>query len=611
MKRMKNRNLIVILAVTNILVVVVFMIIYTVISYPHIGHDYRLFLPRILDTYLHYRVNGFSIQWYSPSFGGGLPAYPNPLQIQFSLPQLFTGFVDPMKAILASAAIYIGIGFLFTFLFLRKVLRLTPFSAILGAGFFIANGFMLEHLVVGHVNFLTFPLIIVPIYALLNPGLPKWLAAIFISLTVAAITYSGGVYIGVICVFTALLILPLVYFIKPDLFSWHRIVLVLLLSGLLSILLCGSKFYASAAYMHFFPRTMHDNYSVKWTTSLLGMLYQLTGTMNVLPVYRIIGKTYLPFIARFQNWTGTQYGFWELDTSLTPGVFLLLGIGSWLFVFRKRHLDKKKLAQKCIAAVCLTFALLLITSFATTKGIFYSQLRLLPVLESLHANTRFTASFTLPLAMLAAKAFDEWTKNWKSTRNILVVYAILNLVSLASLWSYYWLPLDIQNRAMDLPVIVRTWKQISAGMIFPVKRIVPDMNDYEVLMFQSSNVTHHYETLFGDNNELLKTLVHPGSVFDIQDGYYNMTDPTSLVFPQSVNSTLFERIPVSDYKKLVDFVNRRQPDWKLPLVQIILDWAAGITILLETAAILVYFIGRRIPFLMNHRFLPFLRDTHS
>src|SRR5262245_35216013 len=54
-------------------------------TYPIIGHDYTYFISRTLDSYLHYRINGLSIQWYTPSFGGGLPSYANPQQMQFSL----------------------------------------------------------------------------------------------------------------------------------------------------------------------------------------------------------------------------------------------------------------------------------------------------------------------------------------------------------------------------------------------------------------------------------------------------------------------------------------------------------------------------------------------
>jgi len=565
----------------NILVVIVFMVMYSNAAYPVVGHDYRLFLPRLLDSYLHYKINGLTIQWYTPSFGGGLPAFANPLQMQYSLTQLLTWFINPWEAVLASAAIYIAIGFLVTFIFLRDILNLKPLSAILGASFFSANGFMVERLVVGHVNFITFPLIIIFVYALLHPKLPAWLAGIFIAITAAALVYTGGVYIGVIGVFTTLIILPLAYFLKPSLFSWRKILPVLLWAGILTALLCGSKLYATAAYMKNFPRRVADHFSVSWIRGLMGMMLQLIGPTSTLPFLKLLGKSCFSYTLRLEQWTGTQYGFWELDSALTPGLFILLFVGLWMVMFRKHQLEKKNLVQKVVAAILMAFAILLTISFATTKGILYTQLRQLPVLKSLHANTRFTAAFILPLAILAAKSFDSWTGKWRSNRTTFLIFAALNVISLASLWAYYLMPLDIQFRATDLSyMMIETWDQISSGKTFPVEKIVPDMNDYEVIKLQSSNVSHHYDPLFGNESELLKPLVHEGSVFDIKDGYYNMTDPTSLVFPQMANSTLFERIPATDTQKLVDFVNRRQPDWKVPIAQTILDWAAGLAIIL-------------------------------
>ena len=73
------------LILLNILIIAYFLIRYTGATYPLVGSDYRLFIPRLIDSLLHYKVNGFSVQWYTPSFGGGLPAYPNPLQMQFSI----------------------------------------------------------------------------------------------------------------------------------------------------------------------------------------------------------------------------------------------------------------------------------------------------------------------------------------------------------------------------------------------------------------------------------------------------------------------------------------------------------------------------------------------
>jgi hypothetical protein len=606
----KQRIFYAFLIAINILVIVLFLIQYANASYPLVGHDYRQCIPNLIDSYLYYKVNGLSIEWYTPNFGGGLPAYPNPLQMQFSLLQLVTWFINPYAAVFVSMAIYIAIGFYVTYLFLHHVIELKPFSAILGADFFLINGFLIERVVVGHDNFLTFPLIIIPVLAIFNPKLPKWIASALISVTGAVLVYSGGVYISVIALFSTLMIVPIMYFLKPGLFSWRRMLPVLLWGGILTALLCGSKLYATAAYMRFFPRTAHDQFLVNWITGLGGMIFQMVGTLNFYPILALIHKTSASYTVRLIAWTKTPYSFWELDSSIAPGLLFLIVYGVLMALFRKPQIEQRNIIiKKIIAGIALLFAIILATEFSIAKGILYEQLSQLPVLMSLHANTRFAASFILPLAIIGAKVFDVCIAKWKSNIKTFVVFALLSGISLASMWSYYLMPLDIQARFFDIHSMITTYNRISAGETFPVRQIVPDMNDYEVFMFNSSNTTHHYDALFGNNNVLLTTLVHEGSVFEVQDGYYNMTNPSGLIFPEVNSTILFERIPVSDYKKLVDFINHRPSDWRLPLTQIILDWAAGITILLETSAILIFLTRKRIPFQKLLGFLPFFRRS--
>ncbi len=483
-------------------------------------------------------------------------------------------------------------------MFLFKVLELKPLSAILGADFFLINGFLIERIVVGHVNFLTFPLIIVPLYALFNRKLPGWVAGALISITGAALVYSGGVYIAVIGLYSAFMLVPLVYFLKPGLFSWRKIVPVLIWGGILTALLCGSKLYATAEYMRFFPRTEHDRFFVDWITGLRGMIFQLVGAMNWYPILGLIHKTSASYIVRLVAWTRTPYSFWELDSSIAPGLLILLVLGIWMVLFRKPKIERRNIIiKKVIAGLCLLLAIILATEFSIAKGFLYDLLSGLPVLQSLHADTRFTSSFILPLAIVAAKVFDAWIIKWKSAIKPFMAFTLLSGISLASMWSYFLMPLDVQQRFFDIKSISKTYQLGSAGKTFPVRQIVSDMNDYEVFILGSSNIAHHYDPLFRDNNVLLKPMVHDGSVFDVQDGYYNMTDPSGLVYPEVNGSKLFERIPVSDSKKLLDFINRRPSDWKLPLTQILLDWVAGIAFLLEVCAFLVYPLCKRIPFL--------------
>jgi hypothetical protein len=590
---MKKRLAYNFLILANTFIIVFFLVQYTNTAFPMVGHDYRLFISRLLDSHLYYKVNGLSIEWYTPNFGGGLPAYPNPLQMQFSLPQFITWFFNPYIAVFISTGIYIFIGFITTYLFLVNTIQLKPLSAILGADFFLINGFMIERVAVGHVNFLTFPLIIVPIYAMLNPKLPDWIAGVLISITGAVLVYSGGVYIAVICLFSTLILVPLVYFLRPGLFNWRRLVTVLVWGGILTALLCGSKLYATAAYMRFFPRILHDRFHPNWITGLGGMIFQLIGTMDFYPILGLINKSSASYTVRLNAWTGTPYGFWELDSSITPGLLFLLIYGVGRMIIRKPIIEEKNIVyKKIIAGIFLLLAITLAAEFSITKGNLYEQLSKLPVLQSLHANTRFTSAFILPLAILAAKVFDLEIIKRKSITATFIIFTVLSGASLASMWSYYLMPMQTQARFFNITPLIKTYQRSAAGQTFPVRRIVPDMNDEEVFMLNSSNTRFHYDPLFRDNNEFLTPLIHEGTVFDIQDGFYNMTNPSSLVYPEVNGATLFSRIPVSDYGKLTDFINRRPSDWKLPVTQIVLNWVAGATLLLEIITILIYLAGK-------------------
>ena len=75
---MKKSFGVILLIALNILIIGYLLIWYLNRTYPIIGHDYRLFMPYMLDSYLHQKINGLSIQWYTPSFAGGRPVYPSP-----------------------------------------------------------------------------------------------------------------------------------------------------------------------------------------------------------------------------------------------------------------------------------------------------------------------------------------------------------------------------------------------------------------------------------------------------------------------------------------------------------------------------------------------------
>src|SRR5258706_14464387 len=92
------------------------------LRYPLVGHDYTYAIPSFLDTALHYRLNGLAIQWFTPTFAGGAPAFPNPNDIQYSIPSLLSTVFSSWDAMMASTLFYVTPVFLACFYFFQRIL---------------------------------------------------------------------------------------------------------------------------------------------------------------------------------------------------------------------------------------------------------------------------------------------------------------------------------------------------------------------------------------------------------------------------------------------------------------------------------------------------------
>jgi hypothetical protein len=606
---MKKSFGVILLIALNILIIGYLLIWYLNRTYPIIGHDYRLFMPYMLDSYLHQKINGLSIQWYTPSFAGGRPVYPSPEDLQFSLPQFLMWLFNPWTAILVSMIIFITIGFIATYYFLKKLVGLGSLASILGAVFFIANGFYIEHMAAGHVTFQVFPLFAVIAIIFTHPRLPAWLGGLLLSLIIAILLYSG-IHEVSFFLLTAILFFPCLYLIKPSLLNGKRMVSIALWGGIATALVCGSKISAIIYFMRFFPRLAQDAYTTNLWTGMVGMVRQLLGTMTLAPIYRVLqGKYTADWVVDLSKTTGTNYGYWELDASLSPALLLLLAGGAIAFLFRKPNLkapiDKKRL----VAIACLILAIWLVIEFTLAKGIIYPYIQNLPIFNSLRANVRYVCAFIFPLAIIGAVIFDHWTKNWQSKAGPLAVFLLLDGIALGALWAYHWTPTAYlvgvryyKVPQCDFRPILDTYNKIRyEGQTFPIENVVPNAVPWAVFQDRATNLIDPYNTSFKGLNGYRKAL-HAGSVYDIDNGYYNIIDPTGYVFPELNHTRAFERIPVTDKDKFLDFINRRDPKWKLPVIQQVLDWTALVTLIFEFGALLVW-LARKWIRLPKHPFL--------
>jgi hypothetical protein len=601
---MKKRSfLISIIILINLIAIGLFFFRYVSSTAPIVGADFRYFIPRLLDNYLYQRLNGiFSVYWYTPSFAGGEPAYANPQDLQYSLPQALVWLFNPWQAIRLSMVFYIVAGFIAFYFFLRHLLGLGPLAGILGAVFSVATGFHIGHMVAGHVTFQLFPLFGVILIILFNPRLPHWLGGLLLSLLFTLFLYQGGFQVITFFILSLLITLPIIYLLKPSLLDGKHMLITLLVGAGLSILLCGSKLWAIYSLMQFSPRTASDQYNITWLQGLFRIVYQLLGAMTMIPARAIVDGISLKHAAAefaifLKNISGSPYSFAGLDMSLSPALFILLAGGALARIFQiprnKISFDKKRLAAYMVLAVMVSFVI----GFTLAKGSVYTFLHQLPILSSLRANVRYTSAFIFPLALVGAAVFDALTRKWRSKIGPLVVFILLNGLTLVSLSVYYQVLPEDQLRIFDIRQVMQVYPEIRyQNETFPVENVVPEANTWEVFELHATDLIDPFEPLFKSYSDRFQATLHAGPVDDVDNGYYNMINPTGYVYPEANNSKPYDRIPVTDKANLLAFINRRPTSWKLPLIQQVLNWVSLVALISEVGILLCWLVKKWVQF---------------
>ena len=564
------------------------------LRYPLVGHDYTYSLPSFLDTAIHYRLNGPVIQWFTPTFGGGLPAFPNPNHMQYSIPSLLAVVLPPWPAMMTSAVIFVSSGFLASYYFFRRTLGLNWAASLLGAFFFSANGFVITRFATGQLGYFSFPLLPLFLLLLLDTKLPARSSLVLFGILFATYIYSAGYFIIIIFGLSILMLLPMLFLFKSDLFQWKRLLTIAVLGGGIGILISSSKLAASFALMRYFPRLIADNYPVSAFSGLLGMMLQLLGTPSMVPLFLLAGLDPSTYPTLTRAATGTHYGMWELDISITPVVFIILLVCLIKFLHNPRKyirlIEDKRGRTAFLVLALFTWVTI---EFILAKGFFYPVLRQLPILSSLRGNVRFTGAFLFPLAFLSAAVYNHWSAAL-AEKNQVRRFLLVSLLAVIPLGAYFLFDKDMFQMIYDIAGPEKIYEQIRAGDSFEIVEIgKPEGENTGALLYRTSNL-NLYEPIFGFELEYFHPQVENGSIWDISHGSYNMTDPTGYIYPELNGNRAFDRFRLKDKESLELFAKHIQPDWKIPSFQRVLDWISGLAFLLTVFYVFSWLIfGRR------------------
>ncbi len=543
-------------------------------SHGKLGHDYRMWFPRLLAGYYWFETNGlFAIPWFTPALCGGILLFANPQDLYFSVPQWLTFWVDPLTGIWLTFIIFAMIGFLGFFLLLRRVFGCSPWSSLLGGTLFLFNGFYTYRIIIGHLGYHSFMLM--PIIALLllhhkdKAGVKHHLYRSLLSaLAFSYVFYSGGIHLLIPMTFSIMAI-AFIYAIKNN----HLSHFMVRLTGCLIIVffLSFSKLTASLATLNNLPREG----------------YVLPG------IPRLLDAFWLPFKALFfisQDWEVTQNIFtnfkWPLDRhefeigiTLIPLFLILMGIKCLLSI-------KKKEWLYLLGLFFILMIPILVNFYTPEWNIF---LKKLPVLKNSSTLVRWYSIYVPTLILIAILVFERYSlKPVIRVSSSLVFIALVITLNIARDKSYY------AKQSYDPTHIIVGYLNAKE------KRSIPDIKHVATAVIKSAvrddslmilgvSQLNCYESLFGYKHEFFpkKDQLVVGSVIQLRNGHFNMKNPACYTFPDQNDCDPGDHFKTDQREDLVDFIHYRNYEFEISLMQKIANYVTLLTLI----SCFVYLIG--------------------
>ncbi len=558
-------------AVGVLAVIVLFTVHLMNLPWPYVGIDQCYFMPRLFDVHLHYLCNGISIQWWTPSFGGGLPAFANPNHTQFMLAQALLGFTDLWTAVVLNFVIPLSFGFLLVYKFAEERLAWSPSAALIAAALFATSNYNYHQAFSGHMGDASFPLVSVLPFCL-DRRTP---AASTVALGALAASYmimTGGYTIIVVYGLTALVLATGLGWYDYRRFPFGTGMRRLALAAVLTVVICAAKLCAVSLFLQQFPRLAdYHQPAPTFTAALASLPAQFFAWQPAQWLHRFGMVDAARLYARL-------VGPDDCDMGISPLALIFLPFGMAAAWHRARLAGRR---QCWLMAGAAAVAIWLAVEFSLGRGLLWPWIKPLPFLRSLQANYRFASAFVLPIILVAALGAEVVLRKIQKQSHQRLLASVLVLGIVAGLVPFRRLMFGL---SFDATGIMETWSRTerTGERWSPIVQIA-DVKDADSFRNGASS-WHPYDSIFGYGygGPVFRTQLSPGPVQP--PGHkqpYNLNHPVAFVSPAIVGLHPFDRLPAIEAPAATLFLSRRQPDWPLPISQHVANYVslAGLTAL--------------------------------
>lgn len=493
-----------------------------------LGGDYSFVLPLLLNGYFWFKTNGFfEVPWFTPAFCGGQPYFADVQSIYYSIPQLLTLIVDPLKSIYISILLFASAGFWCMYLLLRQLFSLGTKSAFLGSALFMFNGFYAHRMIVGHFGFQGFMLIPLVVFLLLRPipkenGLFKFHSLLNSTWVGLCLTYWLHSGLSSLMIPASLAVLALACLYSPSSKEWHVFLKRSIIASLIALSLCAAKLVAGIAFMSHFQRSDY------LLPGIDGLAYAIELLLSAL--------FYSPVNPQLTNLEIIQ-GPHEWDYSVTIIPFLIIVRGTLAnFSSKQKSIYHPKHSLMAILLLAVILLIPLILNIYTPQ--WNIILKQTPILKSSSSLLRWWLIY-IPVVIVYASIVLEKCIHFKNSKSQIVIIGILGMLYLNTF--KYGSYLHVNDYRPD--TILAAYQHVAKGGDIPKieqitaavdinGQLVTPINRNDAIVSGSSQLLC-YNPSFGYALEKLplKTL-HIGSIYEQTNGNLNIKNPACYLFPK-------------------------------------------------------------------------------
>ena len=564
------------------------------LSYLNIGSfhfDYQSVLSRLIFGKIWFLKNGLTVPWFTPHICCGAPFFSNPQSEFYSPIQFLFLFLKPLTTFKVIFFIYSFLGYLGSFLILRRIFKLTNNAALIGSTIFLFNHYFAFHYLSGHIGWGLFSIIPIFFYISaisLDQTNKKYSFFLITSsaLIFAIMMHSGGTRI-IMEILVSIFFLTLLHLIN---YKNYKIILYIAVSVLIGLLISASKIYAAWSFVEGLSRNVAPIYfdSIWKFISVFFDFFFLSPRESI------------------ENDVGSisaMLSIEELSFNVTilPLVIFII----YLRNFPKITNDKFKLTFSYILLTSV-FILILLNFSNTALG---SVVRKIPFITNDWISFRMLAPLIILFSILTPMMFDKisFKKNDILTIFFLSIIIIQNLSFDRNKLYNVFAHTDLKD-LLNYDVSQSNVNNYNINRILTIldkdsKVDGPKQHDF---FLENESIQFCYFSVFGYDLEALKPIVKPlifnhhetwiikpefsndqsfnqtmnvykGDPFFERNGNLNFINPSCYLNPEENNCKDNFLFKASNKQELNKFLNYKPFEFKQLKLQIIFNYLSLIT----------------------------------